>query len=224
MKRSQINQTIEEALIFFKSMNFYLPEFAYYSIDDWKEKIDNAHEIFDLGLGWDITDFGLGDFQNTGLTLFTLRNGSLTNGKYQKPYAEKIMLVKVDQVTPYHYHWHKIEDIINRGGGDLVFKLADSTPDDEMDEDSVEIVIDGIKKTVPPCEELVLKPGQSLTLPQKMYHTFYGRKSDVLVGEVSMVNDDTKDNKFYDDMVRFSEIIEDEESRYLLCTDYRKFL
>ena len=159
MKRSQINQTIEEALIFFKSMNFYLPEFAYYSIDDWKEKIDNAHEIFDLGLGWDITDFGLGDFQNTGLTLFTLRNGSLTNGKYQKPYAEKIMLVKVDQVTPYHYHWHKIEDIINRGGGDLVFKLADSTPDDEMDEDEPDNIEEACSDMINAAIDVLIENG-----------------------------------------------------------------
>jgi len=224
MNRSQINQIIENAMLFFKSMNFYLPEFAYYSIDDWKVVINDAQEIFDLGLGWDITDFGSGDFYNFGLTLFTLRNGSLNNQLYQKPYAEKIMLVKVDQVTPYHYHWHKVEDIINRGGGDLVFKLNYSTPDDEMEESLVETVVDGIKKRIQPGEELVLHPGQSITLPQKMYHTFFGRNNDVLVGEVSMINDDTTDNRFYGGLPRFSEIEEDEKPKYLLVTDYEKYL
>jgi hypothetical protein len=33
-------------------------------------------EVRDLQLGWDITDFGSGRFQETGLTLLTLRNGA----------------------------------------------------------------------------------------------------------------------------------------------------
>jgi D-lyxose ketol-isomerase len=224
MKRSRINQLIQETIIYFKSMNFNLPDFAYYTITDWKKVVNTAQEIFDLGLGWDITDFGLGDFDNTGLILFTLRNGSLTNRKYPKSYAEKIMLVKVGQFTPYHYHWHKVEDIINRGGGDLLFKLANSTPDDGLDESLVEIVVDGIIKTIRPGEEFVLHPGQSIALPQKMYHTFWGRNKDVLVGEVSMINDDSKDNRFYENLPRFSEIEEDEEIKYLLITDYKNLL
>ncbi len=224
MKRSQINLIIENAMHFFKSMNFQLPGFAYYTINEWIKVKNDAQEIFDLGLGWDITDFGSDDFYNTGLTLFTLRNGSLNNKLYPKPYAEKIMLVKVDQMTPYHYHWNKVEDIINRGGGDLVFKLIYSTSDDEMDTNPVEIIVDGIKKTVQPNEEFILTPGQSLSLPQKLYHTFYGRREDVLVGEVSMVNDDATDNKFYSDLPRFLEIEEDAETKYLLITDYENFL
>ena len=224
MTRSQINQIIEGTIHFFKSMNFSLPEFAFFSIDDWEKVIDNAQEIFDLGLGWDITDFGSGEFKKTGLTLFTLRNGSQYEKKYPKPYAEKIMFVQVDQVTPYHYHWNKVEDIINRGGGDLVFKLANSTPDDALDMSPVQIVVDGIKQIVEPEKEFLLRPGQSLSLPQKLYHTFYGREKDVLVGEVSMVNDDKKDNKFVECNPRFSEIVEDEAPMYLLVTDYMKFL
>ena len=224
MKRSQINLIIENAMHFFKSMNFQLPGFAYYTINEWIKVKNDAQEIFDLGLGWDITDFGSDDFYNTGLTLFTLRNGSLNNKLYPKPYAEKIMLVKVDQMTPYHYHWNKVEDIINRGGGDLVFKLIYSTSDDEMDTNPVEIIVDGIKKTVQPNEEFILTPGHSLSLPQKLYHTFYGRREDVLVGEVSMVNDDATDNKFYSDLPRFLEIEEDAETKYLLITDYENFL
>ncbi len=224
MKRSEINQIIEEAIEFFKSMNFNLPPLAYFSIDDWRKISEVAREVFDLGLGWDVTDFGCGDFQKMGLILFTLRNGRVNSKDYPKPYAEKVMLVKPGQVTPYHFHWHKMEDIINRGGGDLAFRLYHSKENDEFDDTPVEVVCDGIKRRLKAGEELILKPGESLLLPQKLYHEFYGKGSNVLVGEVSMVNDDATDNKFYEGFPRFSEIIEDEKPKYLLCTDYQKFL
>ena len=62
--------------------------------------------------------YGSGDFYKRGLFLFTLRNGKYNIDK--KPYAEKIMIVEEEQETPMHHHWSKMEDIINRGGGNLV--------------------------------------------------------------------------------------------------------
>ena len=46
----------------------------------------------------------------------------------------------------------------------------------------------------------------------------------MLVGEVSLVNDDDKDNRFYTPLGRFPEIEEDEPPLYLLCTDYAKYV
>ncbi len=224
MKRSQINSWIEEAIVFFREMNFNLPPFAFFSIDDWKERQADAQEIFDLGLGWDLTDFGGENFLQEGLTLFTLRNGKLNSKKYPKPYAEKIMMARPGQVTPYHFHWNKMEDIINRGGGDLIFHLYNADENDEFADSPVNIVCDGIKRTVQPGEKFILKPGESLTLPQRLYHKFYAENGNVLVGEVSMVNDDNTDNRFYRDLPRFSQIEEDEPPKYLLCNDYEKFL
>ena len=224
MKRSQINQWIEEAIEFFREMKFNLPRFAFFSIDDWKERLADAGEVFELGLGWDLTDFGEGDFENLGLTLFTLRNGKLNSKKYPKPYAEKIMMVRPGQVTPYHYHWNKMEDIINRGGGDLIFHLYYADKNDKFANIPVQVVCDGIKRTIAPGEKLILKPGESLTLPQKLYHKFYAENGSALVGEVSMVNDDATDNRFYRDLPRFSRIEEDVPPKYLLCNDYEKFL
>jgi D-lyxose ketol-isomerase len=224
MKRSEINAFIREAIGFFDSMNFKLPAFGYFSLTDWRKVKDHCHEIFDLALGWDITDFGLGDFSNKGLMLFTIRNGKFKSQEYDKPYAEKIMIVDVGQVTPYHYHWNKMEDIINRGGGDLVFQLYQATDDDDMSDRPVQISIDGMKRELMAGEKLCLSPGESLTLPPRLYHTFYGEKSRVLVGEVSSVNDDASDNNFYGDVGRFPEIEEDVEPDYLLCSDYQKFL
>jgi D-lyxose ketol-isomerase len=119
MKRSEINSIMREADAFMKKQGFHLPPFAYWKPDDWLTKGREVGEIIDRMLGWDITDFGSGDFAHTGLFVFTIRNGNIQNlakggGKL---YAEKILVSDVNQVTPMHFHWSKTEDIINRGGG-----------------------------------------------------------------------------------------------------------
>jgi D-lyxose ketol-isomerase len=223
MKRSEINAIIEEAIGFFREMNFSLPPFAYFSIDDWLKIKANAQEIIDLRLGWDVTDFGLGRFDTCGLLLFTIRNGKYKSKTYPKPFAEKIMIAKPGQVTPLHFHWDKMEDIINRAGGDLVFELYQSTKDENLADTPVHYVQDGISKVSTAGKPVILKPGESLTLPPYLYHKFYGQTSPVLIGEVSMVNDDARDNRFLD-VGRFPEIEEDVSPVYLLCNDYQKFL
>ena len=116
MKRSEINKIIKDAIAFLDEHKFLLPPFAYFTPEEWKEKNHEYDEIRNNVLGWDITDFGSGDFHSCGLFLFTLRNGNAHNPDDKKVYAEKIMIVEENQVTPYHYHWYKQEDIINRGG------------------------------------------------------------------------------------------------------------
>jgi len=58
--------------------------------------------------------------------IVTVRNGSQDEmrAKRGKLYCEKVMIVGVDQVTPMHFHGNKVEDIINRGGGELVIQLS----------------------------------------------------------------------------------------------------
>ncbi|TFG05656.1 MAG: D-lyxose/D-mannose family sugar isomerase [Promethearchaeota archaeon] len=120
MKRSEINQIMQDAVAFIQIQQFYLPKFAYWTIEDWKTKGTEVKEIIDNQLGWDITDFGMGDFYKTGLLLFTIRNGNFQDKtKYAKPYCEKLLIVQEQQVTPMHHHYFKKEDIINRGGGIL---------------------------------------------------------------------------------------------------------
>ena len=68
--------------------------------------------------------------------------------------------------------------------------------------------------------DVVLNPGESITLPTYCYHKFWGADGKVLVGEVSAVNDDDTDNRFLDPLPRYSQIEEDEPPVYLLCTDY----
>lgn len=128
MKRSQINYVIDKAHAIAQTFRVCLPEFAYFTVDDWLQRErDNWQEVVDLQLGWDITDFGRGDFNQTGLTLLTMRNGALGSAAYPKPYAEKMLQIQQDQQTPRHFHTHKMEDILNRGGGDLCMQLARPT-------------------------------------------------------------------------------------------------
>ena len=130
MKRSEINKIIEEGIAFFRKHQFMLPPFAFWTPDIWSGKGKEYDEIRDNYLGWDITDFGSGDFLRKGLFLFTIRNGNLSMDKYKKTYAEKIMIVRENQITPLHFHWKKTEDIINRGGGNLLVKLYNSTEEE----------------------------------------------------------------------------------------------
>jgi len=225
MKRSQINAIMRDADAFLREQRFYLPPFAYWTPKDWRAKGEEVREIVENGLGWDITDFGGGDFEKLGLFLFTLRNGSLENLRTGrgKLYAEKVMIVGVDQVTPMHFHWTKVEDIINRGGGKLVIQLYNATEDGDLADSDVTVSTDGVVRTVKSGETVVLSPGESITLPTQCYHKFWGAESRVLVGEVSLVNDDRTDNRFYEPVGRFPEIEEDEPPLYLLVNDYGRY-
>lgn len=238
MLRSQINSWIADARQFFKIMNWNLPPIAKLTLHDWKEIMRNSalkekyKEAIECGLGWDLSDFGSGNFEKTGLLLFTMRNGSPNS---EKKYAEKIMIQRDGQTTPFHYHWSKMEDIINRGGGNLIIQLynADSSdnpkPDDEWTpgvfaDSDVEYSHDGVFEVVPAGTKIVLTPGESITLPARVYHSFTGepKKGWVLVGEVSKVNDDNRDNRFQKELPRFSKIENDELPIHLLVNEYEK--
>jgi hypothetical protein len=225
MKRSEINAIMQKADAFIQSRGFYLPPFAYWSPDAWTKKGPEVREIVDNKLGWDITDFGRGDFNSIGLFLFTIRNGKAHNLQAMtgKLYAEKIMIVEDGQVTPMHFHWNKMEDIINRGGGELHIQLYGATTDEQLDRrNELSVSIDGLRRTLQPGATIRLAPGESISLEPRCYHMFWG-KGRVLIGEVSMVNDDQQDNRFYEPVGRFPEIDEDVPPLYLLCNDYVRY-
>ena len=226
MKRSEINKIMLSADQFIKERGFFLPPFAYWLPEDWRTKGEEVGGIVANHLGWDITDFGMGDFSKYGLFLFTLRNGNPDNWKtlQGKLYAEKVMLVEQDQITPYHFHWNKMEDIINRGGGNLMIQLYNATAQEDFDRVSPVILsVDGTQRVLPAEGILCLEPGESVSLPQFCYHQFWGQAGRVLVGEVSMVNDDHTDNRFNPPVGRFPTIEEDEDPLYLLCNDYERY-
>ncbi len=225
MKRSKIDAIIHEAVDFLRSQNFWLPPFAFWTPDDWAKKGDEADEIRECMLGWDITDFGSGDFARTGLVIFTIRNGHMTDSRYQdKTYCEKILIVSENQVTPMHFHSAKMEDIINRAGGNLVIQFYDSTDDEGLSEAPVTLSVDGVQKTIAAGTKLILTPGESVCIPPRLYHKFWAEegKGMALVGEVSKINDDNIDNRFFKKIGRFPVIEEDVPPRYLLFADCAK--
>lgn len=223
VKRSEINRYIVEALEFFTTQNFVLPPFAHWTREVWRSKHHEVDEIRDRMLGWDVTDFNSGTFAAVGLTLFTMRNGGYSRHATPKPYAEKIMYVRENQVTPLHFHHRKTEDIINRGNagaGDLVVQLFNSTEDNTLADTPVSVFCDGTEKITEAGGTIVLKQGESITLTPRIYHTFHAINAPALIGEVSSVNEDIGDNYFYHPLPRYPQIVEDEDPFRLLCTEY----
>lgn len=227
MKRSRVNEILREGDAFIRSFGYVMPPFAYLSPADMKARAPEFAGIKARRLGWDVTDYGRGDFNTLGLFLFTVRNGDaadLASGRGML-YAEKIMISRRDQLSPLHRHDIKAEDIINRGGGTLTLELFSRAPDGGVDERSdVCVVCDGIARTLPAGGKLRLSPGESVTLLPHHWHAFWGEGGDVLIGEVSTLNDDLTDNIFREPIGRFSTIEEDEEPLHLLVSDYDRWL
>ena len=236
MKRSRVNEVIRYTMDALKASSFPLPPFAYYTPEDWKNIDETEAELVENMLGWDVTDFGSEDFDRIGLTIFTFRNGNSTaKDKYPKPYAEKMLYVMDGQLLPYHFHWFKQEDIINRGGGDLVLTLYNSTADDFADTESWRVGkkgafsdtpviahIDGKRVTLPAGGQVILHPGQSISLMPGQYHQWQGipGTGDVILFEVSMTNYDLIDNRFYEPIRRIPVLEEDVPPQFLMFADY----
>ena len=195
MKRSKINAEIRHMEEMIKAHGFEIPTFCKWTAEDWKTKGAEYDEIRDNMLGWDITDYGLGKFDEEGFSLITIRNGNL-----------------------------KMEDIINRGGGNVLITVYNSTKDGGFADTDVTVNCDGREFTVPAGTKVRLAPGESITIYPYMYHDFHVEEGsgDVLLGEVSMCNDDEHDNRFYAPIGRFPAIEEDEEPYRLLCNEYPK--
>jgi len=221
MKRSQINMILQEGEAFIRSHGFALPPFAYMTPEELRRHDDSA--IFKHRLGWDITDYGEGRFEEYGLFLFTIRNGSVDDLHKRDGmlYAEKIMISRQHQLCPMHRHYTKVEDIINRGGGTLVLELYGCGEDGFIDrQKGVTVSVNGIDRDLEPGQLLRLSPGESVTLVPTVWHAFRAEDGKCLIGEVSTVNDDLKDNWFEEDIGRFSNIEEDEPPLHLLVSDY----
>ncbi len=225
MKRSAINQALKELEAACEKYCCYLPPFCHFTPQEWESKGYEYDEVRDCCLGWDITDYGMGDFDKMGFSLITIRNGNRALAeKYPKVYAEKLLFLKEGQYSPNHFHWYKTEDIINRGGGNVLIRVYNSFADESIDyESDVTVYTDGRAYTVPAGTQIRLTPGESIYIPQRLYHDFEVEPGtgDVLLGEVSQCNDDAADNRFNPVLEgRFPAIEEDEPAYRLLCTEY----
>jgi len=224
MKRSEINKALKEMEAFINQYKFALPPFCHFTPEEWQAKGHDYDEVRENMLGWDITDYGLGDFDKVGFSLITIRNGNLAlKEKYAKTYAEKLLYLREEQYAPLHFHWKKMEDIINRGGGNILIRVYNSTPDELLDKvGDVRVNLDGREVIVPAGTQVRLTPGESIAIAPFMYHDFTVEKGSgpVLLGEVSECNDDNTDNRFLDPIGRFPAIEEDEPPYRLLCNEY----
>ena len=212
MKRSEINKSIAEAKLLIAEYRWTLPRWAYWNVEQYKNHPDLSLYLRDHQMGWDVTDFGRGNFSKEGIILFCVRNG-VQNIDNEKPYAEKLLFMKEDQVIPFHSHNIKLEDIINRGGGNLVLEFVKVDSQKNPLQEKIKVMIDGEFKTLNPYEPLILERGQSVTVERFVYHKFYAEKGTcmAMAGEVSQVNDDKKDNYFLEKVGRFADIEEDED-------------
>ncbi|MDL2236410.1 D-lyxose/D-mannose family sugar isomerase [Christensenellaceae bacterium OttesenSCG-928-K19] len=227
MKRSLINKSIEWARGVLEQNNISLPEFAYWGYEEWQKNADDITTIRKTMLGWDVTDYGSGDFDKTGSVLFTVRNGDVGDKNVGTPYAEKYIVLKPGQAIPTHMHKTKAEDIISRCAASYCIKLYNTGKDGKPDlQSDVDVFCDGIKKTFPPGETIEVTNGTSMTLHPYLYHSFWGMEGGqaAVVGEVSSINDDNTDNYFAQQVARFMEIEEDEAPLCPLCNEYSKLL
>ena len=227
MKRSRINDIIAQSDEMIRDHGFSLPPFAYWSPSEFKSRQESARHVIDTRCGWDITDYGADSFDTFGLFLFTLRNGRLSDLQRGGGmcYAEKLLISKQDQLSPMHTHVLKAEDIINRGGATLVVELFGSDENGQFAEDrGGRVFCDGLQVDYTAGEKLRLKPGESVTLMPGDWHAFWGDGGDVLIGEVSTVNDDELDNVFREPVGRFATIDEDVDPSHLLVSDYSTWL
>ena len=228
MKRSRVNEIIEIAKEAFHAVGFTLPPFAYWTTDEWKDKGPEVDEIRACMLGWDVTDFGLGKFDEYGRVLLTMRNGS-SKFATAKDYAEKLILDPVNQKPPLHFHRHKMEDIINRGGGTLMIRLYQATEDGECSKEAFTVQQDGVTRRCASGEIVELEAGQSLAIPPRLIHQFWNKEGTGLLirgghytvsGEISRVCDDWNDNVFLEPCERFPGIEEDEPPVHYLVHEY----
>jgi D-lyxose ketol-isomerase len=210
LQRSSLNLWIEQAKGLSSSYHRALPEWASWKIKDYQNNQEVAAFVRARQMGWDITDFGSGDFENQGLTLFCLRNG-IQGNPHERPYAEKMLIVGEMQETPFHYHKIKLEDIINCGGGNLMIEFLNTEDGLSPTSDPINVIADGQRMTLNPREPLRLRAGQSVTVERGVYHRFYAEAGTgpSLAWEVSQVNDDFTDNYFLSAGTRFSAIDED---------------
>lgn len=214
MKRSEINAALTRADAMLARYHWHLPDWAGWSPEDHARAPDLAAFLRARQLGWDVTDFGLGDFAAQGLVLFCARNGA-QGDPASLPYAEKLLFVREGQVTPFHAHKIKLEDIILRGGGNLMVAFSREGSFAESP-----VLVDG-RAVAAHDGPIRLRPGQGITIPRGMQHSFWAEPGtgDAFVAEISQCNDDLTDNYFRDPVGRFTAIEEDAKPLRLLWNE-----
>lgn len=160
---------------------------------------------------WDVTDLGLGRFPQVGLVLVNLAE--------EPEYCEKLMYSMKDQVTPMHTHRMKKEDIICRNGS-LALEVWRDDPKRCAKGDPTVLKRNGVEFIAMSGLPFVISAGERVTIVPRVYHSFWGKDGDCVIGEVSTANDDANDNYFVNPEIgRFPEIVEDEPALLRLISE-----
>ena len=171
MKQSEINELLKEAAGAMKKHNWVLPPEP----------------------EWSATDFGLGDYNKTGLVEVLLAN--------EPEYCEKIMYARDGMITPAHTHYDKKEDIICRQGTLRVTLWAGHPNHADTAGKKVEIQINRkieIKESGVPFD---LSAGSRITMTPGVFHEFVPVNGPCMIGEVSTFCNEETDNIFADSNV-----------------------
>ena len=92
MKRSTINRAMQWADTYLRANNIHLPEYAYWPLETWKDSASRLETIRKVMLGWDVTDFGMDDFDHIGAVLYTcLLYTSCRSSRSAIPWAARAM-------------------------------------------------------------------------------------------------------------------------------------
>lgn len=231
LRRSDINQAIGIAREVFSHFQIPLPGWAQWNCEAWDQVTGDPafDEVRDCMLGWDVTDFGSMDFYVTGRTLFTVRNGKCGSSHYVKPFAEKILLDPELQRAPAHFHRSKFEDIICLAGGNMLVQLEKADETGQRSGQSMEVSVDGVRRTLAAGAIVRLRPGESVSIPPRTIHQFWAEEGTgwqldgvgyTVSREISSVCDDWNDNVFLKAGVRFPEVLEDEPRLTYLVHEY----
>lgn len=222
LARSQVEASIREAQRAFRRFGLRLPAWSEFTPDRWRKAGPEYDEIRRCQLGWDVTDFGQGRFEEIGRVLFTLRNGSRRHPGYAKSYAQKYLFDPEGQRAPAHYHLSKREDICCLAGGNILVQLTRSTPAGGCSTKPLTVAVDGVAQVLAPGGIVRLRPGMSVCIPPRTIHQFWGEEGTGLTvsSEVSSVCDDWTDNVFLTEVQRFPAIVEDAPQTRYLCHEY----
>lgn len=174
----------------------------------------------------DVTDFGLGEFDQIGLVAHVLTNCP--------KYCSKWLVLQEGQFCPNHYHPSKQEDIACEAGRIMIrlYGVADVNQPPELFADR-RMVIPGVlyNNTVfaggAPEEgtEYILEAGMRIQLPPGLWHEFWAVDGPALAVEVSTVNNDVGDNVFADERIgRFVTEIEQDVPGKIVRLNDRGFI
>jgi D-lyxose ketol-isomerase len=95
VKRSEINEIMAEADAMMRSFGFVLPPFAYWTPDEMKARRGAIDAIVSGRMGWDITDYGQGDFEAGPVPVHAEERAAFgPAGGGGMCYAEKLLISK----------------------------------------------------------------------------------------------------------------------------------